>query len=121
MLFQRHMEMFLNLILKFMLISMVIYCLFQKAKLITKQLLPKKFFLHVHRLVREKAHLHHSHITGKILDYAHDFCNLAYVEKCTPEIPFVVHNYFGFDLFYYMKAYIASACCPKQLDIGGTN
>ena len=79
------------------------------------------FFLHVHRSIRGKVHLHHSHITGKILGLAHDFCNHAYVQKCTPEIPFVAHNFFGFNLFYYMKAYIVSAWCSKQLNIGGTN
>ena len=29
----------------------------------------------VHRLIKVKVHLHPSHITGKTLGYAHDFCN----------------------------------------------
>ena len=70
-----------------------------------------KFFTNVHRLIRGKFHLHHSHITGKISGYAHDFCNATLVEKSTPDIPFVAHNFFGFDLFYYMKANTASARC----------
>ena len=28
---------------------------------------------------------------------------------------------FGFDLYYFIKAYIASAWCSKALNIGGTN
>ena len=28
---------------------------------------------------------------------------------------------FGFDLYYFIKAYIASAWCSKPLNIGGTN
>ena len=36
-----------------------------------------KFFTNVHRLIRGKFHLHHSHITGEIFGYAHDFCNNA--------------------------------------------
>ena len=68
-----------------------------------------KFFTNVHRLIRGKFHLHHSHITGKIFGYAHDFCNSAYIERSTSEIPFVANTFFGFDLFYFMKAYIASA------------
>ena len=32
------------------------------------------FFRNVHRLVKVKVHLHHSHTTGKILGYARDFC-----------------------------------------------
>ena len=33
------------------------------------------FFRNVHHLIKVKVHLHHSHITGKILDYARNFCN----------------------------------------------
>ena len=46
---------------------------------------------------------------------------MTLIEKSTPEIPFVAHNFFGFDLFDYIKAYIASACCTKELNIGRTN
>ena len=56
-----------------------------------------KFFTNVHRLIRGKFHLHHSHITGKIFGYAHYFCNTTLVERTMPEIPFVAHNFFGFD------------------------
>ena len=80
-----------------------------------------KFFTNVHRLIRGKFHLHHSHITGKIFGYAHDFCNTAYRDKSTPQIPFVDHKFFGFDLFYFMKTYIASVWCSKALNIGGNN
>ena len=80
-----------------------------------------KFFANVHQLTRDKFHLHHSRITGKLFRYAHDFCNSTYIERSTPEIPFVAHNFFGFDLFYFMKAYIASAWCSKVLNIGGAN
>ena len=80
-----------------------------------------KFFTNIHRLIRGKFHLHHSHITGKVFGYGPDFCNTTLVEKSKSEFPFVAHNFFGFDLFYYMKAYIASAWCSKELNIGGTN
>ena len=33
------------------------------------------FFRSLHHLIKVKVHLHHSHITGKILDYARNFCN----------------------------------------------
>ena len=70
-----------------------------------------KFFTNVHPLIRSKFHLHHSHITGKIFGYANGFCNSTYIERSTPEILFVAYNFFGFDLFCFMKAYIASAWC----------
>ena len=80
-----------------------------------------KFFINVHPLIKVKFHLHHSHITEKIYGYAHDFCNTAVIEKTTPNIPFLAYNLFGFDLYYFIRAYIASAWCSKSLDIGGTN
>ena len=29
----------------------------------------------VHKIINVKTHLYHSHITGNIIGYAHDFCN----------------------------------------------
>ena len=75
----------------------------------------------MNRLIKGKVLLHHSHTTGKILGYTHDFCNTSVIEKTRSEIPFVAHNFFGFDIFYYLKTYIASAWCSKKLNIGGTN
>ena len=43
------------------------------------------------------------------------------IERETNGIPLIAHNFFGFDLFYYMKAYIASAWGSKELNIGSNN
>ena len=80
-----------------------------------------KFFINVHQLIKGKFHLDHSHITGEIRGYAHDFCNTMLIERKTYEIPLIAHNFFGFDLLYYMKAYIASAWGSKELNIGGNS
>ena len=40
-------------------------------------------------------------------------------EKKTCEIPFIAHNFFGFDLFYFLKAYVAPTWRSKELNIGG--
>ena len=32
-------------------------------------------FESVHKLLNVKIHLHHSHVTGEIIGYTHDFCN----------------------------------------------
>ena len=80
-----------------------------------------KFFANVHQLIRGKFHLHHSHITRNIIGYTLDFCNTTQIERSTPEIPFIALIFFGFDLFYFLKAYIASALCSKALNIGDTN
>ena len=73
-------------------------------------------------MIKVKFHLHHSlSYTGKIQGYAHDFCNTAVIKETAPDIPFIAHNLFGFDLYYFIKAYIASAWYYKSLNIGGTN
>ena len=67
-----------------------------------------------------KVHLHHSHIASKTLGYTHGFCNLRVKENIF-QIPVIAHNLFGFDLYYFIKEYVTSAWCSKELKIGGSN
>ena len=69
----------------------------------------KKFFMHVHNLIKMKIHIHHLHVTGKINGYAHDFCNTRLIECQKPEIPCFAHNLFGFDFFYFVKGFSSTA------------
>ena len=69
----------------------------------------------------EIKNLLHSHITGEIFDYARVFCNSILMEQENGEISFIAHNFFGFDLFYFIKTYIASVWGLKELNIGGNN
>ena len=34
---------------------------------------------------------------------------------------FITHNFFGFYLFYWIKTYVASAWCSKELNIAGNS
>ena len=43
------------------------------------------------------------------------------IERDACEISFIAHNFFGFDLFYFIKAYTACAWGSKELNIGGNN
>ena len=74
------------------------------------------FFVNTHHLIKMKVHLHHSRITGRIIGYGHDFCNARGREN-NMEIPVIAHNLFGFDLHYFIKGFIASAWCSKELNI----
>ena len=76
------------------------------------------FFTNLHHLIKMKNHLHHSHITGKILGFPHDFCNTKATKKIAPVIAL---NLFGFHLYYFIKGYIAFTWCSKELNFGGTN
>ena len=48
---------------------------FPKCDLVFEIITTKGFFESVYRIVNVKIDLHHSHVTGKIYGYAHDFCN----------------------------------------------
>ena len=54
---------------------------FPRSDIDYKTITTNKLFTNVHRLIRGKFHLHHSHIMGKIFGYAYDFCNTTLVEK----------------------------------------
>ena len=41
------------------------------------------------------------------------------IERSNAEIPLITHNFFGFDLFYFLKTYVASAWCSKEVNVGG--
>ena len=74
------------------------------------------FFINVHCLIKIKIYLHHPHVTGKILEYVHDFCNKKVTEKGEPDIPVIAHNLFAFGLYYSIKGYIASAWCSNKIE-----
>ena len=76
------------------------------------------FFRNLCRLLKVKIHLHHSHITGKIEGYVHDFCNWTVRENKT-EISVIAHNLFGFDAFYFLRGFQASVWGTKNISIGG--
>ena len=92
---------------------------FPKSEINYESITSSKFFIHVHELIKGKVHLHHSHITGQIIGYSHDFCNTKVTEKSNAEIRLIAHNFFSFDLFYFLKTYVASARCSKEVNVGG--
>ena len=62
----------------------------------------KKLFYSVHKIINVKTHLHHSHTTGKIIVYAHDFCNVK-VRENKDVLTCVAHNFFGLDMYFLIK------------------
>ena len=78
------------------------------------------FFRNVHRMLKFKVNLHHSHVTGKIFGCAHDFCNWKTRDYKT-EISVLAHNFFGFDAFFFFKGYQVTTWGTKDVRIGGNN
>ena len=93
---------------------------FPKSNFQYVTLTTKHFFKHFYRLIKSKIHLHHSHITGQILGYTHDFCNLMVRENKT-EVSVIAHNLMKFDAFFVIKGYRAPAWKKKNISMGGTN
>ena len=78
------------------------------------------FFRNVYHVIKVKMHLHHSHVTGEILGYVHNFCNWRVRENKTEFVMFA-HNFFGFDVFFLLQGFRATAWNTKDINIGGTN
>ena len=74
----------------------------------------------VHKLLNVKIHLHHSHITGEIKGYSHDFCNWI-VKENRDVVSCIAHNFFKFDLFFVLKNIRLSVWRTKDVNIGGKN
>ena len=78
------------------------------------------FMINLHRIINYKVHIHHSHVTGEIIGYAHDFCNWKIRENVI-SIPLIGHNFLGFDIYYMLKGYRSSVWGTNELKMGGTN
>ena len=76
-------------------------------------------FENIHKIINVKVHLHHSHVTGEVIGYAHDFCNLK-VRENKDVISCIAHNFFGFDIYFFLKAIRLSAWKTKDINISGT-
>ena len=76
-------------------------------------------FESVRRFVNVKIHLSHSHATGKILGYAHGFCNMK-VRENQNQFSGITHNFFGFDMFFLLKGIRLLVWGKKPLNIRGS-
>ena len=85
-----------------------------------KTVTTSNFFENLYRILNSKVHLHHSHATGKIFGYTHDFCNWK-VRENQIGLSLIGHNFLGFDLFYMLKGYRSSCWGTNDFSIGGSN
>ena len=70
-------------------------------------------------IAKNRRVIHHSHVTGKILGYAHDFCNQNCKENYYT-IPVMTHNQFRLDVFF-KKGIRPSVWETSDISIGGRN
>ena len=80
----------------------------------------RNLFEYVHKIINVKINLHHSHITGKIIGYVHDFCHLQ-VRENKGIVPCIAHNFFLFDMVFLLKAIRLSVWRTKDINICSKN
>ena len=68
--------------------------------------------------MKDKTHIHHSHITGEVIGYAHSYCNFK-VRENKPKITVVAHNIFRMDFFFLLKGLRAGVRRTRDICIGG--
>ena len=78
------------------------------------------FLIRLYKVVNFKVHIHHSHITGKIHGYSHNFCNWKLRENKL-FVPLIGHKFLGFDIYYMVKGYRSVTWGTKDFNMGGTN
>ena len=91
-------------------------CKFEDLKTVTT----KGFLINLYKVLNARVHLHHSHVTGEIFGYVHDFCNWQ-VRENKHVVPLIGHNFLGFDIFYMVKGFRSSVWGTNNLNMGGTN
>ena len=76
-------------------------------------------FICIHKIINVKIHLYHSHVTGKIIGYIHDFCNEK-IRENKDVFSCIAHNFFGFDIYFLLKGIRLSVWDTKDINIGGS-
>ena len=93
---------------------------FPQNKFEIKAVVTKEFFINIRDLIYGGYVIHHSHVTGEIIGYAHNFCNKK-IRENNNLIPVFAHNLFSFDFFFVIKRIRLCVWRTKQLNIGVTN
>ena len=80
----------------------------------------KNFIDNIKCIMRNKTHLHHSHISGEIVGQGHNYCNQK-VRENQSKISVVAHSLVRFDFFFLLKRLRASVWRTRDISIGGKN
>ena len=79
-----------------------------------------RFLSDLTAISRNRAVVHHSHFSGKIIGFAHDYCN-GKVRENYYTIPIRAHNQFRFDFHLLLKGLRPSVWETTDISIGGQN
>ena len=62
----------------------------------------EKFLINLFYIYTDRHVINHSHVTGKIIGHAHEYCNTN-IRENYHTIPVIAHNQFRFDFFLFLK------------------
>ena len=68
--------------------------------------------------MKNRTHIHHSHISGEIIGYAHSYSNNKVRENKT-KIGVVAHNLFRFNFFFLLRGLRVGIWKTRDINIGG--
>ena len=71
-------------------------------------------------IMSNTMHIHHSHVSGDIIGYAHSFCKWK-VRENKSEITVNSHNLFKFDFFFLLKGLRAGVWRTRDISVSGKN
>ena len=100
-------------LLVFLYSSMIKFCRTDKIRGIP---LLRNFIENLKEIMN-KTYLHHLHITGEIIGYAHSFCSTK-VRENKYKITVASHNLFRCDFFFLLKGLRAGVWRTRDLSIG---
>ena len=102
---------FADKIISFINSSLIKFDETDKVKGIT---MPKNLIDNLKGIMKNRTHIHHSHISGEIIGYAHSYCNYKVRENQT-KISVVTLNLFRSDFFFLLKGLRAGVWKTREL------
>ena len=90
---------------------------FPRGRFYYETLTTNSLFESIRKIINVKVHLHYSHFRGKLIGYAHDFCNIKVREK-KDVFSCIAHIFFGFDMYFLIKGIRRSVWETKDINIG---
>ena len=80
----------------------------------------ENFLDNLHFIYKDQHIVHHSHLSGRIIGDAREFCNLK-IKEVFYIIPVIAHNQFRFDFFLFLKGLRPSVWETTDINIGRKN
>ena len=80
----------------------------------------EKFLINLFYIYTDHHVVHHSHVAGKIIGHAHEYCNFN-VRENYYTIPVIANNQFRFDFFLLLKGLRPSIWETTNINIGEKN